>query len=120
MDAFQGSMVDWSRIWSVIWSKRNSLVFLMRAAEWKGDRRLNACYITVGSRKKKGNKLEMAGTGKLQRSFVIRRATQVALMVKNLAANTGDPRHVGLIHGLGRCPGVGNGTGSGILAWKIP
>ena len=41
MDAFQGSMVDWSRIWSVIWSKRNSLVFLMRAVEWKGDRRLN-------------------------------------------------------------------------------
>ena len=31
-------------------------------------------------------------------------------MVKNLAANAGDARVAGLIPGLGRCPGVGNGT----------
>ena len=31
-------------------------------------------------------------------------------MVKNLPANTGDARYVGLIPGLGRSPGVGNGN----------
>ena len=31
-------------------------------------------------------------------------------MVKNLPANAGDVRDVGLIHGLGRSPGEGNGT----------
>jgi len=36
-------------------------------------------------------------------------ASQVALVVKNLPANTGDTREVGLIPGLGRFPGVGNG-----------
>ena len=29
-------------------------------------------------------------------------------MVKNLPANAGDIRDVGLIHGLGRCPGGGH------------
>ena len=31
-------------------------------------------------------------------------------MVKNLFANPGDARDVGLIHGLGRSPGGGNGN----------
>ena len=31
-------------------------------------------------------------------------------MVKNLPANTGDARDAGLIPGLGRSPGVGNGN----------
>ena len=31
-------------------------------------------------------------------------------MVKNLSANTGDIRDVGLIPGLGRCPRGGNGN----------
>jgi len=31
------------------------------------------------------------------------------LLVKNLPANTGDPRDTGSIPGLGRSPGVGNG-----------
>ena len=31
-------------------------------------------------------------------------------VVKNLSANAGDPRDAGLIPGLGRCPGVGNGN----------
>ena len=37
-------------------------------------------------------------------------ASQVALVVKNLLANAGDIRDVGLIPGLGRSPGGGNGT----------
>ena len=39
------------------------------------------------------------------------RASQVALKVKNLPANTGDAaRDVGSIPGSGRAPGVGNGN----------
>ena len=40
-------------------------------------------------------------------------------MVKNLSANAGYLRDVGLIPGLGRSSGEGNGN-SNILAWKIP
>ena len=36
---------------------------------------------------------------------------------KESVCNTGD---LGLIPGLGRCPGEGNGYHSSILAWKIP
>ena len=38
----------------------------------------------------------------------IDRASQVALVVKNLPANAGDVRDTGSIPGLGRCPGEGN------------
>ena len=41
-------------------------------------------------------------------------------MVKNSPANTGDTRNVGLIPGLARSPGGGNGNHSSILAWEIP
>ena len=41
-------------------------------------------------------------------------------MVKNLSANAGDTRDMGLIPGLGRSPGVDNGNLLYILAWKIP
>ena len=34
----------------------------------------------------------------------------MALVVKNLPANTGDVRDMGLIPGLGRSPGEGNGN----------
>jgi len=34
----------------------------------------------------------------------------VVLVVKNLPANAGDTRETGLIPGLGRFPGVGNGN----------
>ena len=34
----------------------------------------------------------------------------MALVVKNPAASVGDARHVGLILGPGRSPGVGNGN----------
>ena len=34
----------------------------------------------------------------------------MALVVKNLPANAGDPRDVGSNPGLGRSPGVGNGN----------
>ena len=34
----------------------------------------------------------------------------MALVVKNLPANAGDAREVGLIPGLGRFPGIGNGN----------
>ena len=37
-------------------------------------------------------------------------ASQVALVVKNLPANTGDARDAGLITGLGRSPGGGHGS----------
>ena len=36
-------------------------------------------------------------------------ASQVALVVKNLPANTGDEGDMGLIPGMGRSPGIGNG-----------
>ena len=41
-------------------------------------------------------------------------------VVKNLPANAEDARNEGAIPGSGRYPGVGNGTHSSILAWKIP
>ena len=40
-------------------------------------------------------------------------------MVKNMPASAGDTRDVGLVPGLGRFSGGGNGNSS-ILAWKIP
>ena len=42
----------------------------------------------------------------------------MVLVVKNLPANAGDVRNMGLIPGLGRSPG-GHGSPS-ILAWRIP
>ena len=39
-----------------------------------------------------------------------RRASQVALVVKNLSCNAGDMRDTGLILGLGRCPGEGHSS----------
>ena len=41
----------------------------------------------------------------------------MALVVKNLSANTGDG---GSILGLGRSPGEGNRIHPNILAWAIP
>jgi len=37
-------------------------------------------------------------------------ASQVALVVKNLPAHAGDTRDAGLISGLGKSPGEGNGN----------
>ena len=48
------------------------------------------------------------------------RGSQMELVVKNPAADEGDKGDMGLIPGLGRSPGVRNGTHSSILAWKIP
>ena len=42
--------------------------------------------------------------------------SQVALVVKNLPADVGGIRDMGLTHGLGRCPEGGNATHSSILA----
>ena len=39
------------------------------------------------------------------------RASQVALVAKNLPANAGDIRDAGSIPGLGRSPGEGNSIG---------
>ena len=44
----------------------------------------------------------------------------MVLVVKNPPANAGDIRDVGSIPGLGRSPGEGMVTHSGILAWRIP
>ena len=41
-------------------------------------------------------------------------------MVKNLPANAGDVRDVGLIPGLGRSEEEEMATHSSILAWRIP
>ena len=41
-------------------------------------------------------------------------------MVKNLPANGGDIRDMGLIPGLGGSLGEGHGDTSSILAWRIP
>ena len=41
-------------------------------------------------------------------------------MVKNLPHNRGDAKEMGLILGLGRFLGVGNGSHPSNLAWKIP
>jgi len=41
-------------------------------------------------------------------------------VVKNLPANAGDRRDMGLIPGSRRSPGGGNGNPLCILAWKIP
>ena len=46
-------------------------------------------------------------------------AAQVALVVKNPPANAGEARDAGSIPRSGRSPGVGSGTPSGILAWRI-
>ena len=42
--------------------------------------------------------------------YVYMRASQVALVVKNLPANAGDLRDAGLILGSGRSPGGGHGN----------
>ena len=41
-------------------------------------------------------------------------------MIKNLPANAGDMRDIGLIPGLGRAPGGGHGNPLQYLAWRIP
>ena len=48
------------------------------------------------------------------------RASQVALVVKNLSANAGDVRDVGSITVLGRSLETGMASQSSILAWLIP
>ena len=47
-------------------------------------------------------------------------ASQVVLVVKNLPANAGDVRDLGLIPESGRSPGKGNGNPLQSLAWRIP
>ena len=44
----------------------------------------------------------------------------MVLVVKNLPANVGDVRDMGLIPRLGRSPGGGLGNLLHILAWRIP
>ena len=41
-------------------------------------------------------------------------------MVKNLSANAGDARDMGMISGLGRSPGIGNGNPLQYSSPKIP
>ena len=51
----------------------------------------------------------------------ILRASQVALVVKNLPVSAGDLRDVGSIPRSGRSPGGGYGRSlQYILAWRIP
>ena len=44
----------------------------------------------------------------------------MVLVVKNPRGNARDIRDEGLIPGLGRSPGEGNGNPSSILLWRIP
>ena len=44
----------------------------------------------------------------------------MALVIKNLPANGGDLRDVGLIPGSGRSPEWGMAIHSSILAWRLP
>ena len=46
--------------------------------------------------------------------------SQVALLVKNLPANSGDLRDTGSIPGSGRSLEEGMATHSSILTWRIP
>ena len=46
----------------------------------------------------------------IKREIVNKRASQVALVEKNLSAKAGDVRDMGLIPGLGRSPGGGHGN----------
>ena len=46
----------------------------------------------------------------IKREIVNKRASQVALVEKNLSAKAGDVRDTGLIPGLGRSPGGGHGN----------
>ena len=46
--------------------------------------------------------------------------SQVALVVKNPLANTGDARDLGSIPGSGRSPGGGRGNHFSILASRLP
>ena len=48
------------------------------------------------------------------------RASQVALVIKNLPANAGDVRDMALIPRLGRSLEEGMVTHSSILAWRLP
>ena len=48
------------------------------------------------------------------------RASQMALVVRNLLVSAGDVRNVGLIPGTGRYTGGGHPDHSSILAWRIP
>ena len=48
-----------------------------------------------------------------------KRASQVALVVKNPPANAGDSRDIGSIPGLGRFPGEGNGNPLHILFFNL-
>ena len=47
---------------------------------------------------------------KIREQQLVRRASQVAQLVKNLPANVGDARDMSLIPGLRRSPGEGNGS----------
>ena len=48
-----------------------------------------------------------------------KRASQAALVVKNLPAKAGVIRDTGLMPGSGRGPGGGHGIHPSILAWRI-
>ena len=48
---------------------------------------------------------------------MVTRASHVAVVVKNPAANAGD---LGDFPGSGRSPGGGHGNPSSILVWRIP
>ena len=51
-------------------------------------------------------------------SYSSSRASQMVLVVKNLSANAGGVRDVGLIPGSGRFPGGGHGNPLSIHAWR--
>ena len=60
--------------------------------------------------REKNLKSEKLEANKLEAVIMIQGASQVALVVKNLPANTGDIRDSDLIPGLGRSSGGGHGN----------
>ena len=56
----------------------------------------------------------------MQLGLLSPKASQVALVVKNLPAKSRDVSDAGLIPGSGRSPGVEMATHSSIRAWRIP
>ena len=57
---------------------------------------------------------------KTEAAYGVNGASQGALVVKNVSANVGDLKNLGLIPGSGRFPGGGHGNFSSILCLEKP
>ena len=74
---------------------------------------------SVGARNKAGGHEHLQQKVNLKQTNKLKRASQVALTVKNRPANASKGRNAGLIPRLGRSPGEDVAPHSSILAWRI-